>query len=77
MKSDYAGSLYLLHLERPLAGATNQHGRPRAAHYLGWTKSKRVTRRVNAHKRGVSGSKYMRQAFLEGIGFRVARELTP
>lgn len=69
----YAGTVYLLHLERPLEGARNQHGAPSAGHYLGWTASRSPSRRVGLHKRGQSGSKYMREALREGIGFTLAR----
>lgn len=69
----YAGTLYLLHLDRPLAGARNQHGQPRAGHYLGWTAARSPSRRVGLHARGQSGSKYMRQAYREGIAFRLVR----
>lgn len=69
----YAGTVYLLHLAQPLAGAVNQHGKPSAGHYLGWTASRTATRRVGLHARGQSGSKYMRQALREGIGFTLAR----
>lgn len=73
---DYAGTVYLLHLERPLAGAQNQHGRPSAAHYLGYTVSRDPKRRVKLHAKGQSGSKYMRQAHLEGIAFKLVRVWT-
>jgi len=69
----YAGTVYLLHLDRPLAGAVNQHGAPSAGHYLGWTVSRSPARRVGLHRRGQSGSKYMREALREGIGFRLVR----
>lgn len=69
----YAGTVYLLHLERPLGGAQNQHGKPHAAHYLGWTASHSAQRRVGLHARGTSGSKYMRAAYVEGIGFTLVR----
>jgi hypothetical protein len=69
----YAGTVYLLHLDRPLQGCVNQHGKPVAGHYLGWTARKSPARRVGLHARGQSGSKYMAQARREGIGFRLAR----
>jgi hypothetical protein len=69
----YAGTVYLLHLSAPLRGSQNQFGRPLAGHYLGWTASTSPTRRVGLHKRGASGSKYMRQALREGLTFEVAR----
>ena len=69
----YAGTVYLLHLDRPLNGAVNQHGAPSAGHYLGWTVSRSPARRVGLHRRGVSGSKYMAEALREGIGFRLVR----
>jgi hypothetical protein len=69
----YAGSVYLLHLERPLAGAQNQHGRPTSGHYIGWTARRSVGPRVALHSAGQSGSKYMRQALREGIGFNLVR----
>jgi len=65
--------VYLLHLDAPLQGARNQHGKPSAGHYLGWTCSKSANRRVGLHRRGVSGSKYMAEALREGIGFRLVR----
>ena len=69
----YAGSVYLLHLDRPLAAGRNQHGAPLAAHYLGWTASRDVSRRVGLHRRGQSRSKYMLAALREGVGFTLAR----
>lgn len=69
----YAGTVYLLHLERPLGGARNQHGKPSAGHYLGWTRSHSPARRVGLHAKGQSGSKFMAQAKREGIGFVLAR----
>ena len=69
----YAGTVYLLHLERPLQGCVNQHGKPQAGHYIGFTVSRDPTRRLGLHARGQSGSKYMRQALREGIGFRLVR----
>ena len=69
----YAGTVYLLHLDAPLQGARNQHGRPSAGHYLGWTASTSPRRRIGLHARGQSGSKYMREALREGIGFTLAR----
>ena len=69
----YAGTVYLLHLAQPLAGAVNQHGRPKAGHYLGWTASKSPSRRLRLHANGRSGSKFMAQARREGIGFELAR----
>ena len=69
----YAGTVYLLHLERPLRGSQNQFGRPSAGHYLGWTASRSPRRRVGLHRRGQSGSKYMAEALREGIGFRLVR----
>ena len=73
MTATYAGTVYLLHLDRPLAAGRNQHGAPQAAHYLGWTASRTATRRVGLHARGRSGSKYMAAALREGIGFRLVR----
>jgi len=72
----YAGSVYLLHLQRPLAGARNQFGPSKAGHYLGWTQSRSVARRVALHARGQSGSKYMRQAYVEGCAFTLVRTWT-
>ena len=69
----YAGSVYLLHLERPLAAARNQFRAPLSAHYLGWTASRTVSPRVRLHRRGQSGSKYMRAAYAERIGFVLVR----
>lgn len=69
----YAGTVYLLHLSAPLAGALNQHGRPAAAHYLGWTHERSPEARLSLHRAGRSGSVYMRQALREGITFELAR----
>jgi predicted GIY-YIG superfamily endonuclease len=69
----YAGTVYLLHLDRPLAMGRNQFGPPASAHYLGWTAERSPTRRVAAHRAGRSGSKYMRQAYREGIVASLAR----
>ena len=69
----YAGTVYLLHLDRPLAGGCNQHGKPLAGHYLGWTMFPSVTRRVEMHRKGQSGCKYIKQAKREGIGLTLAR----
>jgi hypothetical protein len=65
--------VYLLHLAQPLGAARNQHGKPLAGHYIGYTTSRSPARRVGLHARGQSGSKYMRQALREGIGFVLAR----
>jgi|SRR5215831_1943548 len=72
----YAGTVYLLHLDAPLRGARNQHGQPLAGHYLGWTASHTPSARIWAHRAGRSGSKYMRQALREGLGFELARVWT-
>lgn len=69
----YAGTVYLLHLDAPLKGARNQHGRPTAGHYIGWTCSPSPARRIGLHARGTSGSKFMAEAKREGIGFTLAR----
>jgi hypothetical protein len=69
----YAGTVYLLHLDAPLKGARNQHGRPTAGHYIGWTCSLSPARRIGSHARGTSGSKFMAEARREGIGFVLAR----
>jgi len=69
----YAGTVYLLHLAQPLGAARNQHGKPHAAHYLGWTQEKSPSARVALHRAGRSGSKYMREAHREGIDFDVSR----
>jgi hypothetical protein len=69
----YAGTVYLLHLDRPLAMGRNQFGPPLASHYLGWTAERSPTRRVGLHRAGRSGSKYMRQAWREGVSGTLVR----
>ena len=69
----YAGTVYLLHLDAPLRGARNQHGSPKAGHYIGWTCSPSPARRVGLHARGTSGSKYMAQCKREGIEFHLVK----
>jgi hypothetical protein len=73
LAAPYVGTLYLLHLQRPLRGARNQFGPAKVGHYLGWTQARSVARRVALHASGQSGSKYMRQAFVEGCAFDLVR----
>jgi hypothetical protein len=56
-----AGTVYLIHLQRPY-----RHAR----HYLGWTLD--VERRLAVHRAG-GGSPLLRAAVAAGISFEVAR----
>src|ERR1700691_2727468 len=59
--TDFSGTVYLIHLQRPY-----HHAR----HYLGWTMD--VERRLALHRAG-GGSPLLRAAVAAGISFEVAR----
>jgi len=62
-RENVAGTIYLLHFERPF-----RHAR----HYLGWTEGDRIDERLERHRSG-NGSKLMRAVTNAGIDFRIAR----
>ena len=54
--------VYLLHFDEPVG---------HALHYCGWAED--MKRRIDEHRRGVSGAVLPRAAFIQGIGFTVSR----
>ena len=60
--SAHTGTVYLLHFDRPLA---------HARHYVGWSAD--LPKRIEQHRRGLSGARLMAAVKDAGIGFRVAR----
>lgn len=60
-------SLYLLHFDRPLANAKQG-----SRHYLGFSKDRDPSKRIEAHRTGRSGAAFTMQARREGIAFVVA-----
>lgn len=62
-RENVAGTIYLLHFERPY-----RHAR----HYLGWTEGESIDRRIEEHRSG-RGSRLMAAVSNAGIDFRVAR----
>lgn len=57
-----AGTVYLLHFQRPY-----RHAR----HYLGWTVD--LPRRIKQHRQGLSGARLMEVVHAAGIPFVIAR----
>ncbi len=57
-----SGTVYLIHLETPIA-----HSR----HYLGWTRF--LKKRINHHRNG-TGARFLAEAVRRGIGFEVVRK---
>lgn len=57
-----SGTVYLIHLESPIA---------HAQHYIGW--SQYLKQRVEHHRRG-TGAKFLAEAARRGINFDVARK---
>ncbi|HEV8653170.1 MAG TPA: endonuclease [Actinomycetes bacterium] len=63
-----AGTVYLLHFDRPIGNPANP--RAMAQHYFGWSAT--PARRLEAHTTG-NGAAIMRAIRNQGIGFQVAR----
>lgn len=61
--TDPKGTVYLIHLDRPLAGSTAQH-------YIGW--SQKVDEREIRHEAG-RGAAFLREANRQGIEWRIVR----
>lgn len=62
--NDPRGTVYLAHLDRPLAGSTAQH-------YIGWTALETEMRNLR-HMNG-NGSHFLLQAKVEGISWQIVR----
>jgi len=72
MSTQNSGTVYLLHLARPLGNLANN--RAQAAHYLGWSKGD-ATKRIADHIAG-RGSALTRAAFAAGISLEVVKVWT-
>lgn len=56
------GTVYLIHLDSPIA---------HAQHYIGWARN--LKRRLAHHRKG-TGAKFLAEAVRRGIGFDIVRE---
>jgi predicted GIY-YIG superfamily endonuclease len=70
MKKKEAGTVYLLHFDRPYGPGGGANGRGTARHYLGWAKN--LEQRLAQHEAG-AGARLMQVVKDAGIGWRLAR----
>jgi len=70
MKKKGAGTVYLLHFDRPYGPGGGANGRGTAGHYLGWAKN--LEQRLAQHEAG-TGARLMQVVKDAGIGWRLAR----